>query len=151
MQPSATGIPRLRQTAPRPRISEGASCGAKQSSYLRATEVCLIHLCQRLLYLSRGVGAVLRKSDIDLTQTIHPPPEERYCDPLDEGEEVETTTMEEFATFEDITIWGHETVPEDADNPYAKGIQEWIEFAQAVGLFRSCDLCALVLTAEADA
>ena len=59
--------------------------------------------------------------------------------------------MEEFATFEDITVWGHETVPDDAENPYARGIEEWIQFAQAVGLFRSRDLCALRLTAEADA
>lgn len=48
----------------------------------------------------------------------------------DEPEQV--NILEETNTFDDIVIWGHETLPDDMDDPYVKGIEEWIPFAEAV-------------------
>lgn len=43
-----------------------------------------------------------------------------------------TAVMEEVASFDSITLWGHDALPDDGDDPYARGIEEWIAFATAV-------------------
>ncbi|KAF1821544.1 ribonuclease H1 small subunit [Dissoconium aciculare CBS 342.82] len=35
------------------------------------------------------------------------------------------------AQFEEVMVWAHEVVPED-DDPYVRGIQDWINLADAV-------------------
>jgi ribonuclease H2 subunit C len=39
--------------------------------------------------------------------------------------------LEETATFEDIIVWGHDILPTNED-PFVKGIEEWISFAEAI-------------------
>lgn len=39
--------------------------------------------------------------------------------------------LKEEATFDSITVWGHDRLPA-ADDAFAKGIEEWIGFAEAV-------------------
>ena len=39
--------------------------------------------------------------------------------------------LEETSTFEDIIVWGHDIVPTNED-PFVKGIEEWISFAEAI-------------------
>ena len=40
-------------------------------------------------------------------------------------------SLQEISSFKEIMLWGHETaVPED--DPFVKGIGEWIAFAEAV-------------------
>lgn len=41
--------------------------------------------------------------------------------------------LEETASFDEVVVWGHEAVPE-SDDPYVRGVEEWIAFAEAVGL-----------------
>lgn len=54
----------------------------------------------------------------------------------DDDEDTEPVkVLEEAASFEEIVVWGHETVPE-SDDPYVKGVEEWIAFAEAVSLAR---------------
>ena len=43
--------------------------------------------------------------------------------------------LEEAASFKEIVVWAHEAVPE-SDDPYVKGVEEWIAFAEAVSLGR---------------
>jgi ribonuclease H2 subunit C len=57
-------------------------------------------------------------------------------DDEDAEEEPETKIMEEQSEFEDIMIWGHESLPEEGADPYMKGIEEWIAFADQVRLIR---------------
>lgn len=45
-------------------------------------------------------------------------------------DEPEVGIMEEQSAFEDLMIWGHETVPEE--DPFARGMEEWISFAEQV-------------------
>lgn len=40
--------------------------------------------------------------------------------------------MNDVAAVDGITIWGHGALPDLGDDPYARGIQEWVAFAQAV-------------------
>ncbi len=53
-----------------------------------------------------------------------------------EGEDCEedepVKVLEEQATFDEVLLWGHESTPDEND-PYAKGIEEWISFAETVG------------------
>lgn len=54
----------------------------------------------------------------------------------DEDEPVEEVQiMQEVATFESLTVWGHDVAPAEVDDSYVKGIQEWMSFSHAVSLF----------------
>ena len=51
----------------------------------------------------------------------------------DEDEEpAEAKLAEEVGSFDEITIWSHESMPLETDDPYLKGVQEWMAFAKAV-------------------
>lgn len=49
----------------------------------------------------------------------------------DAPKEIDTMIMEQHATFSDVMVWDHEAVP-DGDDVYVKGMEEWIDFAEAV-------------------
>jgi len=46
--------------------------------------------------------------------------------------EPDVKIMEEQSAFDEITVWGHESLPEDTADPYVKGIEEWISFSEQV-------------------
>lgn len=50
-----------------------------------------------------------------------------------DGEEAVQTvgTLEEIAEFEEVIVWNHEAIP-SGDDAFAKGMEEWIHFAEAV-------------------
>ena len=52
-------------------------------------------------------------------------------DEEEEEEERPVGVLEEVGTFDEIVLWGHEQVVAD-DDPYVKGVEEWIALAQAV-------------------
>ncbi|KAJ9192169.1 hypothetical protein DTO164E3_8505 [Paecilomyces variotii] len=41
--------------------------------------------------------------------------------------------LETQATFDEFVVWGHEIMPA-ADDPFVKGVEEWIKFAEAMHL-----------------
>lgn len=51
----------------------------------------------------------------------------------DQGKEMKV--LKEIATFEEVVVWGHEELV-DKDDIFVKGMGEWVQFAEAVGLFR---------------
>jgi len=54
-------------------------------------------------------------------------------DDEEEDEEDEAVkVLEEQASFDEVVLWGHESMPDEND-PYVKGIDEWISFAETVG------------------
>jgi ribonuclease H2 subunit C len=61
-------------------------------------------------------------------------------EPVDEEEVeedepiAETKIIEERATFEEVMIWGHEHTADTTEDPYMKGMEEWISFAEAVSV-----------------
>lgn len=49
----------------------------------------------------------------------------------DDEEEPEVKIMEEQSIFDEIIVWGHEAVMDESD-PYVRGLEEWIGFAEQV-------------------
>ena len=47
-------------------------------------------------------------------------------------EEGEISMLQELGSFDQIVLWGHESTIEGED-PFVKGMEEWIGFAEAVG------------------
>lgn len=39
--------------------------------------------------------------------------------------------LEEQSTFDEFMVWDHEAVPA-ADDPFVKGVEEWLKLAEAV-------------------
>jgi ribonuclease H2 subunit C len=74
-------------------------------------------------------GVVLSASDYILPKK-DPEKGEVEEDEEDE-EEPEVKIMEEQGTFDEILVWGHETVMDESD-PYVRGLEEWIGFAEQV-------------------
>lgn len=64
----------------------------------------------------------------------------------DEEREEPLKILETQATFDEFVVWGHEIVPA-ADDPFVKGVEEWIKFAEAVIL---PDVILYPCAAEAD-
>lgn len=80
-------------------------------------------------------GAILQKTDKKVVPkpSIPVPGAEDEMDNDNVPREIETLTMEQHAHFGEIMVWEHEAVP-DAEDIHVKGIEEWIGFAEAVGL-----------------
>lgn len=87
-------------------------------------------------------GVVLEKTDKDVQAAVLPPPltEEDFPSGMGDGQEddlmpdevqIDTKETVEKARFEEVVVWGHEALPDD-DDPYVKGIEEWVAFAEAV-------------------
>ncbi|KAE8450391.1 hypothetical protein EG329_006465 [Mollisiaceae sp. DMI_Dod_QoI] len=73
-------------------------------------------------------GVVLSSTD----RILPKPSAQATEDDQDIEEEPEVKIMEEQSNFDNIMVWGHESVPEDAADPYVKGIDEWIAFSEQV-------------------
>lgn len=50
----------------------------------------------------------------------------------DEEDRVEETISEEVATFDEVMVWDHGTMPDESSDTYLRGIEEWMSFAQTV-------------------
>lgn len=48
------------------------------------------------------------------------------------GQPEATTALDEVTDFDSFTVWGHEALPDEKENPFARGVAEWIKFAEAV-------------------
>lgn len=73
-------------------------------------------------------GVVVSTTDRILPKT----PAAAIEDDQEPEEEADVKIMEEQSGFEDIMVWGHEALPEEGADPYVKGIEEWISFAEQV-------------------
>ena len=57
---------------------------------------------------------------------------------------MEVKTTECLAEFDEIVVWGHDQVPGE-DDEYARGMEEWIAFAEAVSSVDTSRLKCLLL------
>lgn len=57
---------------------------------------------------------------------------------IDGDSEEPVKVLEKQATFNEFVVWGHEVLPA-ADDPFVKGVEEWLKFAEAV-----CSVSSLV-------
>lgn len=75
-------------------------------------------------------GLVLRASDRTIVNPVLPVEDEDDDD--DEPELPEPVkVVEQVSTFSELTIWGHDHIPA-SDDSFAKGVEEWISFAEAI-------------------
>ena len=79
-------------------------------------------------------GVVVEKSDRILPRTTQEAPSAEEDEEAEEANEVEDDVkiLPQIATFDRFMVWGHESTPTDVEDPYIKGVDEWMAFAQAV-------------------
>ena len=57
---------------------------------------------------------------------------DKMYDNDDEGDRIEETVSEELAHFDRVMVWDHGALPDGSSDPYLRGIDEWISFAETV-------------------
>ena len=57
--------------------------------------------------------------------------EDEHDIPEDDGQPEPVKILKVEAKFDEMIVWGHDRLPA-ADDTFAKGIEEWITFAEAV-------------------
>ncbi|KAK8250199.1 ribonuclease H2, subunit C [Phyllosticta capitalensis] len=50
----------------------------------------------------------------------------------DDDEDAEIRVIDEVGQFDRVVVWGHESVPDEAEDPYSRGLTEWLSFAEAM-------------------
>ncbi|KAI1183066.1 ribonuclease H2, subunit C [Nemania serpens] len=100
-----------------------------QTAYLRGRK-----LHGKAVKLPEGYhGLVVEKSDVK-------PDTSRKGEPVDEDIEVienpedqlEVGAMKGKAAFDELMIWGHESTGDSSADPYVRGMEEWIAFAEEI-------------------
>lgn len=84
-------------------------------------------------------GVVIEKTDPPKPQA--PRPDEPEVVDLDAEEEMPLGALEAKAEFDEVVIWGHESVADASSDPYARGFEEWIAVAEQVRVV--CDIQSL--------
>ncbi|KAI0432069.1 ribonuclease H2, subunit C [Xylaria sp. FL1042] len=82
-------------------------------------------------------GVVVEKTD------AKPQASSTEQEPTDEDVEVienpegqlEVGAMKGKAAFDELTIWGHESASDSTADPYVRGMEEWIAFAEEIHSF----------------
>ncbi|CZT45336.1 uncharacterized protein RSE6_05639 [Rhynchosporium secalis] len=84
-------------------------------------------------------GVVVEKTEriLPKVETVPVPGNTTAQEEDDEGgdDDVEVKIMEEQAGFEEIVVWGHEALPDGMVDPYVRGVEDWIEFAESIHSF----------------
>ena len=75
---------------------------------------------------------MLRASDRTIVDPVLSVEDEDDDDDDDEPDLPEPVkVVEQVSTFDEMTIWGHDHTP-SSDDSFAKGVEEWISFAEAI-------------------
>lgn len=69
-----------------------------------------------------------------------PKPEERsreeYAEDIDmqeeRGDQIEVGAMRGMSAFDEVIVWDHESTADSSADPYVRGMEEWISFAEQV-------------------
>ncbi|EKD18326.1 uncharacterized protein L3040_004719 [Drepanopeziza brunnea f. sp. 'multigermtubi'] len=77
-------------------------------------------------------GVVVSTTERVLPQET-PGGEEQGDEPEGEREEEpEVKILEEQSGFQEMVVWGHEVLPDGTADPYVRGVEEWIGFAEQI-------------------
>lgn len=111
---------------------DSRSADGKPESYFRGRK-----LHGRKVKIPEGYSGVIVQDD-GQKEAMEGNSEERREDANStEEHDEETATLQEKGQFDEIMVWGHESVAEE-DDTFVKGVNEWIIFAEAVSIMRSC-------------
>lgn len=75
-------------------------------------------------------GVVVDKTEPPKPQA--PRPDEPEVVDLEAEDEMPLGALETKAEFDEIVIWGHESVADTSSDPYVRGVEEWMEVAEKV-------------------
>ncbi|KAF2659159.1 ribonuclease H1 small subunit, partial [Lophiostoma macrostomum CBS 122681] len=97
------------------------------------------HLHGTVLRLPENyTGAVMRVTDKDVPKDARRENDSGGDEEEDEDEDgemdddVEIKIAQKVAEFEEMIVWGHGGVVDESEDVYARGIREWIGFAEAM-------------------
>ncbi|KAL2853429.1 ribonuclease H2 non-catalytic subunit-domain-containing protein [Aspergillus pseudoustus] len=76
-------------------------------------------------------GIVATHTDRELPMTTQNNANDTEVEEVDGEREEPVKVLEKQATFGDFVVWGHETIPA-SDDPFVKGVEEWVKFAEAM-------------------
>ncbi|KAH0557169.1 hypothetical protein GP486_005043 [Trichoglossum hirsutum] len=133
---------RLNQTRQERRTSVAANFGESRSNFLKVIAVRFQppKVVSRKM-LTRHEGVVMGSTDKTLPQgnnnskssggTFMPADDTSADEDNEQPEEIRI--VQQHASFNEIVVWGHEALPDTSTDPYFKGMEEWIAFAEQVG------------------
>lgn len=77
-------------------------------------------------------GAVVEKGERGVDRDVEVQKEEEEEEGGNPLEEV--GALHGKAAFDEVVVWGHESIADSAADPYVRGVEEWISFAEQVRL-----------------
>lgn len=90
-------------------------------------------------------GTVVEKTDTKPESTPRDMGDDDVEVAEDPEDQLEVGAMRGKAAFDELLIWGHESTSDSVADPYVRGMEEWIAFAEEVcfghyylGLFLTC-------------
>jgi ribonuclease H2 subunit C len=113
------------------RITSNRYTDGKTIAYFRGRK-----LHRKAIKIPKGYRGVVMSSTDRILPKLQP--KQPLEDEEDEEEFHETKIVEEEACFEEVMVWGHEALPEELVDPYVRGMEEWISFAETVCSVLSC-------------
>lgn len=75
-------------------------------------------------------GVVVDKTDPPKPQP--PRPDETEVVDLDAEDEMPLGALDTKAEFDEVVIWGHESMADTSSDPYVRGVEEWMKVAEKV-------------------
>lgn len=99
----------------------------KQIAYFRGRKLHGKHV-----KIPKGYRGVVLSSTERVLPKVEPEQDLSTEVVVEEEAEEDVGIMEENASFEDLMLWGHETLPDETADPYIRGVEEWIDFAEQV-------------------
>ncbi|ORY59723.1 ribonuclease H2 non-catalytic subunit-domain-containing protein [Pseudomassariella vexata] len=117
-----------------PYWSPSESKGGMKIAYLRGRK-----LHGKEMKLPKGYyGSVVEKGP---TKAEIPKEEmDEEADVQELPEAVETALMKGKAQFDNVVVWGHESLAESSADPFVRGIEEWVSFAEQIHSYPSQDV-----------
>ncbi|KAK7715072.1 hypothetical protein SLS64_003769 [Diaporthe eres] len=64
-----------------------------------------------------------------------PRPDEPEVVDLDAEDEIPLGALDTKAEFDEMVIWGHESMADTSSDPYVRGIEEWMKVAKKIHSF----------------
>ncbi|KAI3323326.1 ribonuclease H1 small subunit [Xylariaceae sp. AK1471] len=102
-----------------------------QTAYLRGRK-----LHGKAVKLPEGYyGTVVEKTDAKSETSTRQEVSEDVEVIEDPEAQFEVGTMRGKATFDELMVWGHESTSDSMADPYVRGMEEWITFAEEIHSF----------------
>lgn len=77
-------------------------------------------------------GVVVEKKEAPEPQA--PRPDEPEVIDVDSEDVIPLGSLETQAEFDEMVIWGHESIAEASSDPYIRGVDEWVKLSEQVCL-----------------